>query len=100
MNIDKFGHHVHKRLRYSNNITGEINLQSRLKGLKRPTAADEAVNKEYVDHIVKSYITKQDLYAEIQKLNTAIESVLLQCNQKYFTKAEITALFTRVSKQQ
>lgn len=66
MNIDKFGHHVHKRLRVSELLdfqdkallkkdSGEYDLQSSaLKGVKRPQFADEAVNKEYLDEVVNS----------------------------------------------
>lgn len=73
MNIDKFGHHVHKRLRLSNILDydekkifiteeGDFDLQQkRLKGVKYPILADEVVNKEYVDEIINKYYTKQEV---------------------------------------
>lgn len=72
MNVDKFGHHVHKRLRMSELFdfdiilkkteTGDIDLKSNhLRGLPLPESGDHAVNKEYVDNL-------------IDKLNKTIES--------------------------
>lgn len=74
MNIDKFGHHIHKRLRVSEIFdfqsallkkdSGEYDLQSStLRGVKRPQFADEAVNKDYLDDVIKSL--KQDINAKI-----------------------------------
>lgn len=65
MNIDKFGHHVHKRLRVSELFdfddlvkkteTGEVDLKSSyLKGLPSPKSRDHAVNKEYVDNLINN----------------------------------------------
>lgn len=63
MNVDKFGHHVHKRQRISNSSflddraltkseEGDFNLHSsRLKGTRLPVSPDEVANKQYVDHI-------------------------------------------------
>lgn len=75
MNIDKFGHHIHKRLRVSEILnfedrallkkdSGEYDLQSStLKGVKQPQFADEAVNKEYLDELIKNL--KQDINIKI-----------------------------------
>lgn len=63
MNIDKFGHHVHKRLRLDQSLVaditqkalikspaGDFDLHSTtLKGVRWPTAPDDVVNKDYVD---------------------------------------------------
>lgn len=79
MNIDKFGHHIHKRLRLSEYIdtindtlkkceTGEYDLKSsKLKGLSSPDKDDEAVNKAYLDKTV------QDLRNEINKVNSRVK---------------------------
>lgn len=86
MNVDKFGHHVHKRLRLENSlfwpsnvltksVEGEYNLQSsRLKGVKLPVSPDDAVNKEYVDQINKVIQTnlanlKLALKREVSRIN-------------------------------
>lgn len=78
MNIDKFGHHVHKRLRLSEHIdiyndtlqkseTGEYDLKSsKLKGLSSPDKDDEAVNKAYLDKTV------QELRNEISQVNSRV----------------------------
>lgn len=63
MNIDKFGHHIHKRMRlselvnFSDTLTksevGDFDIKkNRLRGLNLPLDPDEAVNKQYVDEIV------------------------------------------------
>lgn len=65
MNIDKFGHHVHKRLRVSELFdfddivkkteTGEVDFKSSyLKGIPLPKSRDHAVNKEYVDNLINN----------------------------------------------
>lgn len=100
MNIDKFGHHVHKRLRAVEHVQGDINLNSsRLKGLKSPQSGDEAANKDYVDQTTKPFCTKQELNAEIRKIKIEIESLLVQYSQKHYTKSEINSFMRSVSKQ-
>lgn len=94
MNIDKFGHHVHKRLRQPQETTGDIDLHSaKIKGLKSPTSADEAVNKAYVDQIIKSFVTIQELNNEIIKIDSNIDSNMnnlrMQLNHNYCTKSEV-----------
>lgn len=101
MNIDKFGHHVHKRLRHLEHIDGDINLQfSRLKGLRPPETEDEAANKIYVDQITKSLCTKQELNTEIKKLLFEIDSILAQFHQQFYTKLEINSILNKVSKNE
>lgn len=63
MNVDKFGHHIHKRMRLSELIefnenallkseNGDFDLKtSRLKGIRSPVDAHDAVNKDYVDRL-------------------------------------------------
>lgn len=82
MNIDKFGHHVHKRLRLSDYIdtlndtllktdAGHYDLKtSKLKGISSPTEDDEAVNKAYVDNRF------QELKKEIKKVNDNLKIYL------------------------
>lgn len=82
MNVDKFGHHVHKRLRKSitsdsekilKTENGEFDLHStRLKGVKLPLASDDVVNKEYVDSLTKQFCTSDDLGVGLQKIKTDI----------------------------
>lgn len=66
--MDKFGHHIHRRLRF-------------------PEFLDnfDAVNKEYVDKQSELYITKQEFQKIIDTLKTDIESII----KTYYTKAEL-----------
>lgn len=98
MNIDKFGHHVHKRLRFAQNFTnceevlkksenGDFDLRlSRLTGLKSPLSSEDAVNKEYIDGINK---TIQSNLASILLRLRRIDSVLKQIDEKFYTKQDI-----------
>lgn len=106
MNIDKFGHHVHKRLRLTEYIdtlndylvksdTGYYDLKSsKLKGLSFPNEDDEAVNKAYMDKTV------EEIRKEIQKVNNnvknylnSLEKVTLnRISTLYYTKTEIDNL--------
>lgn len=98
MNIDKFGHHVHKRLRVPESqdlnkwfqyVNGEFDLHlTRLKGIKSPTTADDAVNKEYVDTLLKRFCTREEIAAELQKVK---KDILLLLKQQLETKQEVKA---------
>lgn len=83
MNIDKFGHHVHRRSRLSEFIlvdtdntlvkseTGDYDLKSsKLKGLVSPDEEDEAVNKAYLDKIV------EELRNEMKNIHTHVKLYL------------------------
>lgn len=82
MNLDKFGHHGHKRLRYSSETPkkalveseiGVYDLQSkRLKGVRLPVSPDDIVNKEYVDKCLSQFYTKQELKHVIEILRKEI----------------------------
>lgn len=84
MNIDKFGHHIHKRLRLSELFdiadsslrktpNGEYNLNfTKLKGVKPPTEDDEVVNKEYLDHRLELFYSKQDIDIILEKIKKDI----------------------------
>lgn len=95
MNIDKFGHHVHKRFRFAQNYdetlhkseNGDFDLRSsRLKGLKSPLFNDEAVNKEYVDHINKVIQTNlANVLLRLQQINSHLEEI----DKKFCTKADV-----------
>lgn len=96
MNIDKFGHHVHKRMRvldpveftplakalYQNEV-GDYDLkQRRLKGLKLAVDGDEAVSKEYLNLNNSLYCKKEDFLAEIRSIKTEINLLNSQLNHK------------------
>lgn len=109
MNIDKFGHHVHKRLRVHEPIdilnkallkteTGEFNLHSvRLNGIKLPISADDAVNKEYVDNVCNNYYSKRDVQSELKKLRTEVLLTVKSYMEKYYTIPEIEQLLINKS---
>lgn len=112
MNVDKFGHHVHKRLRVSDYIgalndtlnkaeTGYYDLkQTRLRGLPVPVSEDEAVNKEFVDFALKKYYTKTEVDI---KVKAAVDSYIKQfkdrlfeaISKSYYTRSEIDNLLSR-----
>lgn len=107
MNIDKFGHHVHKRLRFDQNFikcdetlqkseNGDFDLRlSRLKGLKSPVSNDEAVNKDYVDQISKSIqINLSNVLLRLRK----IDSVLKEIDNKFCTKEDVNKIIKEMSK--
>jgi hypothetical protein len=110
MNVDKFGHHVHKRLRLSEHIlidtdstlqkseTGDYDLKSsKLKGLQFPNDEDEAVNKAYVDKSV------QELKNEIKNIHTHVKLYLnnlekannARLSSLFYSKTQIDQLFQR-----
>lgn len=118
MNVDKFGHYIHKRMRLSElfefndnallkSETGDYNLKtSRLRGIRAPIEQDDAVNKDYVDRL------KTDLKQELNQLigslryqilidvqNTLkislkakMSEISVQLEDKYYTKAHIDKL--------
>lgn len=98
MNIDKFGHHVHKRLRIAESFVnfddtlrksenGEFDLHfSRLKGVKSPVSNDDAVNKEYVDQLTKVIQTNlANIILHLRK----IDLVLKQIEEQKLTKEDV-----------
>lgn len=96
MNIDKFGHHVHKRMRVldsleftpltktlSQNEVGDYDLkQRRLKGLKLPIEGDEAVSKEYLDQSYNLYCKKEDFLAELTSIKAELSLLQEQLHRK------------------
>ena len=105
MNIDKFGHHVHRRLRVDqilglrDNISGalvkssngEYDLQSAtLKGVKSPVAADEVVNKAYVDKLVQNFISKKELNFQLE---------IIKAELYKFTKINLENLYRHLKEE-
>lgn len=94
MNVDKFGHHVHKRQRFGEIIRIECALKRtddnnlsienrRLQNLSSPQELNDAATKEYTDkaisdfwvnHIKKKYLL--DLFFQLDKLENKINSRL------------------------
>lgn len=107
MNIDKFGHHVHKRLRLDQilglhtNISekalvksssGEYNLNSAtLKGLKLPVAPDEAASKAYVDKLSHKFIRKEDLNTQLQIIRKDLHE---------YIKTNLISLYTHLKEEE
>lgn len=100
MNIDKFGHHVHKRLRASevselNNKAllrtekGDFDLKSvRLKGVANPLSPDDAVNKQYIDQLIQKYYEKSHLDSVLKTINSHIYQLANQLKLNFYTKEE------------
>lgn len=114
MNIDKFGHYIHKRMRlselfecYDNALTktenGEFDLKATtLRGIRTPVEPDDAVNKDYVDQFMTN-ITK-DLYNSMLLMRTQImndvqntlkakiSEVSIHLEDKFYTKTVVDNL--------
>lgn len=108
MNVDKFGHHVHKRLRLTEYFEkyndalhkseeGYFDLKStKLRGLPVPTYKDEAVSKQYVDKSLEGFCNRKDfetrLRSEIKsQLKHFKEELYKALTASYYTKPEIDA---------
>lgn len=122
MNVDKFGHHVHKRLRLTELLdfnenalckseTGDYDLKStRLKGIRSPVEGDEVVNKDYVDRMnahtvqefnrlfssLRSQIILDGQNAVKSYLKTKSSDVLIHFEDKFYTKAEVDNLIKNI----
>lgn len=104
--MDKFGHHIYKRLRLSDFLesidkpltlvkeeNGEIDLQSkRLTGIIIPLKANDAVNKEYVDKQSESYASKQEVHDLFNTIKTDIQNCIQQFKQDFCTKADLNKI--------
>lgn len=114
MNIDKFGHYIHKRMRLTelfecngNALTktenGEFDLKAAtLRGVRTPVEPDDAVNKVYVDQLITK-ITK-DLHKamllmqarimdDVQNtLKAKIYEVSIHLEDKFYTKTAVDNL--------
>lgn len=105
MNVDKFGHHVHKRLRLSEpidpNILSKVLIQSslgeydlkrnRLKGLVLPLTSDEAVCKEYVDQNNKLLCKKKDILNELNSIKSNLQIIQKQLQDKC-SRVEVSSI--------
>lgn len=109
MNIDKFGHHIHKRMRFSElfsftdnslmKIGGEYDLKhTRLKGVKLPTTSDDAANKEYVDNAGRIFYRKDDTLALVEAIKPEIAKFLHHSLKDYYTKSEVNKIVQLVKK--
>ena len=110
MNVDKFGHHVHKRLRLAEvfNISDNVLLRSengdydfktsRLKGVKTPTSTDDAVNKQYIDELIKGCYDKKEIDTKLKSIKSQIDLLTKQCDNKFCTKADLNNLIKSIKK--
>nr|DAC81442.1 TPA_asm: tail fiber [Spodoptera moth adintovirus 1] len=122
MNVDKFGHFIHKRLRISDlfefndnallkSESGDFDLKaSRLRGVRSPVDGDDAVNKDYVDRLSANTIhelnkligaLRSQLTLDAQKtvqttLKTKIPEALNHLEDKFYTKADIDKLLKKL----
>lgn len=121
MNVDKFGHHIHKRMRFSELLefnenallkseSGHFDLKkSRLKGIRSPVETDDAVNKDYVDRLcghtmnelnkvtglLRAQIIKDAQITVQATLKAKIPEVLVQLEDKFYNKEEVQQLLKK-----
>lgn len=121
MNVDKFGHHIHKRMRFSELLefnenallkseSGDFDLKkSRLKGIRSPIETDDAVNKDYVDRLrdqtinelnkvirlLRTQIIKEVQITVQNALKAKIPEVLVQLEDKFNNKEEVQQLLKK-----
>lgn len=103
MNIDKFGHHIHKRSRLSElfnatenflikNKNDEYHLHfSRLRGVREPKDADEVINLEYFNHRMAAFYCKQDIDNLMdntrKKIMTEIDGLITNLKTEVFSNS-------------
>lgn len=109
MNIDKFGHHVHKRLRLSEvsefknkallrSDNGDYDLQSsRLKGVADPSSPDDAANKQYVDRLARNIYDKKHLDSLFEIINSQIIQIFNQLRINFYTKEDIEGILNNLN---
>jgi hypothetical protein len=106
MNIDKFGHHVHKRLRLITvsdkallrSENGDYDLQfSKLKGVTNPLTADDAVNKQYVDESLNDFYNKKELDQILNTINVQIHNTYAQLRVNFYTKQEVDTIIKHIN---
>lgn len=121
MNVDKFGHYIHKRMRLSElfefnenallkSENGDFDLKtSRLRGIRSPAEGDDAVNKDYVDRLnanmlnefnkligtLRSQIIKDAKGTVLATLKARIPDVSTHLQDKFYTKAEVDKLLQK-----
>jgi hypothetical protein len=107
MNIDKFGHHVHKRLRAyevsdlnykallrTNGACFEGSLQ--LKGVAEPLSPDDAVNKQYVDKYIQNMYDKTYIDSLFNTINNQIQQLSSQLKINFYTNKEIDNILKNI----
>lgn len=108
--MDKFGHHINKRLRITDFletsdkafILEEIDVQSkRLTGVLIPLKANDAVNKEYVDKQFESFASKQEVYDLLSTLKLDTQKYIHQFMKKTSapTKSNVDKISTLLPKK-
>lgn len=109
MDIDKFGHHVHKRLRAGEiselkykallrTEAGYFDLKSsRLKGVVNPLSSDDAVNKQYVDECIQNIYEKKYIDSLFNTINNQIRQLATQLKLNFYTKKEIDDIFKKLN---
>lgn len=112
MNIDKFGHHVHKRLRLSDLLdftedafirkkNGHFDLKSsRLKGVQTPQESNDAVNKDYVDKIIKPLCTKEEVKLILDQVMKEAQRVINLFIKDVYTKSEVDSKIRSLRKDE
>lgn len=108
MNIDKFGHHVHKRLR-ANEISdlkynallrtnggGCFEGSLQLKGVVEPSSPDDVVNKQYVDQNIQNMYDKTYIDSLFNTINNQIHQLSSQLKINFYTKKEIDDIFKNI----
>lgn len=101
MNTDKFGNHIHKRLRLtelfdiSENILsktdkGDFDLRNvRLTGVKLPLADNDAVNKQYVDQMKELYFSKEEIQVFLQSIKSQLQILHNKLETNFYSKTDI-----------
>lgn len=109
MNIDKFGHHIHKRLRTGEvqelkykallrTEAGHFDLKSlRLKGVVKPLSSDDAVNKQYVDEYIENMYEKKYIDSLFNTINNQIHQLVTQLKLNFYTKKEIDDILKKIN---
>lgn len=109
MNIDKFGQHVHKRLRAGEisglkykalllTEAGHFDLKSlRLKGVVKPLSSDDAVNKQYVDEYIQNMYEKKYIDSSFDTINNQIQQLASQLKLNFYTKKEIHDILEKLN---
>lgn len=100
MNIDKFGHYVHKRMRsvepsnlleksLAQALKGEckLKLQS-LQILNPPLSDNHAVNKQYMDKVMADFYTKSEINKQLQIIKSDMLLLIDQLQNNVFKKHE------------
>lgn len=109
--MDKFGHHINKRLRLSEFFeifdkalmqteNDELVSQStRLTGVTSPSRENDAVNKEYVDKQSVPFVKKDEVHSILKAIKLDIEKYNPHLKEDYFKKVELEKIIKSTSKE-